>query len=119
MFAPQAQDLLEKLAEILLYNFDREHILQKLKTKKLSRKIKSKNLPFGPVPLKQVAEILATNGSDVNSPAAVSFTVLSQTPRGSTLTVAQWLECLTRDRGAVGSPASLSCVLEQDQLIIA
>ena len=41
---PQAQDLLEKLAEILLYNFHREHILLKLKIKKLLRKNKSKNL---------------------------------------------------------------------------
>ena len=39
---PQAQDLLEKLAEILLYNFHREHILLKLKIKKLLRKIRSK-----------------------------------------------------------------------------
>ena len=44
LFVPQAQDLLEKLAEILLYNFHRKHILLKLKTKKLLRKIKSKNL---------------------------------------------------------------------------
>ena len=47
LFAPQDQDLLEKLAEILLYNFHREHILLKLKTKKLLRKIKSKNLTAG------------------------------------------------------------------------
>ena len=47
LFAPQAQDLLEKLAEILLYNFHREHILLKLKTKKLFRKLKSKNLSAG------------------------------------------------------------------------
>ena len=47
LFAPQAQDLLEKLAEILLYNFHREHILLKLKIKKLMRKIKSKNLTAG------------------------------------------------------------------------
>ena len=47
LFAPQAQDLLEKLAEILLYNFHREHILLKLKIKKLLRKIKSKNLTAG------------------------------------------------------------------------
>ena len=47
LFAPQAQDLLEKLAEILRYNFHREHILLKLKTKKLLRKIKSKNLTAG------------------------------------------------------------------------
>ena len=47
LFAPQAQDLLEKLAEILLYNFHREHILLKLKPKKLLRKIKSKNLTAG------------------------------------------------------------------------
>ena len=44
LFAPQAQDLLEKLGEILLYNFHREHILLKLKTKKILWKIKSKNL---------------------------------------------------------------------------
>ena len=44
---PQAQDLLEKLAEIFLYNFNREHIFLKLKTKKLLRKIKSKNLTAG------------------------------------------------------------------------
>ena len=43
-FAPQAQDLLEKLAEILLYNFHREHIFLKLKIKKLLQKNKSKNL---------------------------------------------------------------------------
>ena len=47
LFAPQAQDLLEKLAEILLYNFHREQILLKLKIKKLLRKIKSKNLTAG------------------------------------------------------------------------
>ena len=47
LFAPQAQVLLEKLAEILLYNFHREHILLKLKTKKLLRKIKSKRLTTG------------------------------------------------------------------------
>ena len=47
LFAPQAQDLLEKMAEILLYNFHREHILLKLKAKKLLRKIKSKNLTAG------------------------------------------------------------------------
>ena len=47
IYAPQAQDLLEKLAEILLYNLNREHILLKLKTKKLLRKIKSKNLTAG------------------------------------------------------------------------
>ena len=47
LFAPQAQDLLEKLAEILLYNFHREHILQKLKIKKLWRIIKAKNLTAG------------------------------------------------------------------------
>ena len=46
LFAPQAQDLLEKLAE-LLYNFHREHIFLKLKIKKLLRKIKSKNLTAG------------------------------------------------------------------------
>ena len=46
LFAPQAQDLLEKLAEIL-YNFHCEHILLKLKTKKLLRKISSKNLTAG------------------------------------------------------------------------
>ena len=47
LFAPQAQDPLEKLAEILLYNFHREHILLKLKIKKLLPKIKSKNLTAG------------------------------------------------------------------------
>ena len=35
LFASQAHDLLEKLAEILLYNFHREHFLLKMKTKKL------------------------------------------------------------------------------------
>ena len=39
----EAQDLLEKLVEILLYNFHREYNLLKLKIKKLLRKIKSKN----------------------------------------------------------------------------
>ena len=47
IFAPQAQDLLEKLAKILLYSFLREHILLKVKTKKLLRKISSKNLSAG------------------------------------------------------------------------
>ena len=47
LFAPQAQDLLEKLAESLLYNFHREHILLKLKIKKLLRKIRSKKLTAG------------------------------------------------------------------------
>ena len=47
LFAPQAQDHLEKLAAIMLYNFHREHILLKLKAKKLLRKIKSKNLTAG------------------------------------------------------------------------
>ena len=42
LFAPQAQDLLEKLAEILLYNFHCKRILLKLKTKKLLLKISSK-----------------------------------------------------------------------------
>ena len=46
-FAPQAQDLLEKLAEVLLFNFHREHIFLKLKIKKLLRKNKSKNLSAG------------------------------------------------------------------------
>ena len=44
---PQTPDLLEKLAEILLYNFHRELILLKLKIRKLLRKIKSKNLTAG------------------------------------------------------------------------
>ena len=35
LFAPQAPDLLEKLAESLLYNIHREHILLKLKIKKV------------------------------------------------------------------------------------
>ena len=35
---------LEKLAEVTLNTFYRDHILLKLKTKKLLRKIKSKNL---------------------------------------------------------------------------
>ena len=47
LFAPQAQDLLEKLAEIILYNFHPKHILLKLKLKKLLRKIMSKNLTAG------------------------------------------------------------------------
>ena len=42
LFAPQAQDLLEKLAESHLYNFHREHILLKLKTKKLLQKLSLK-----------------------------------------------------------------------------
>ena len=50
---PQAQDLLEKLADILLYNFHREHILLKLKIKKLLREIsiglKTYQLEFSPV----------------------------------------------------------------------
>ena len=47
LFVSQAQDLLEKLVEILLYNFHREYNLLKLKTKKLLRKIRSKNLSAG------------------------------------------------------------------------
>ena len=47
LFVPQAQDLLEKFAEILLYNFHCVHILLKLKIKKLLRKIRSKNLSAG------------------------------------------------------------------------
>ena len=39
LFAPQAQDLLEELAEILLDNFHREHILLKLKIKRNIAKI--------------------------------------------------------------------------------
>ena len=38
------RNLLEKLAEMFLNTFHREHILLKLKIKKLLRKIKSKNL---------------------------------------------------------------------------
>ena len=45
LFVPQAQDHLEKLAEILLYNFHREHILLKLKIKKLLRKNNCKMIP--------------------------------------------------------------------------
>ena len=37
----------EKLAEMFLNTFHREHILLKLEIKKLLRKIKSKNLPAG------------------------------------------------------------------------
>ena len=47
IFAPQAPDLFEKLAESLLYNFHREHILLKLKIKKVFAKISSKNLTAG------------------------------------------------------------------------
>ena len=47
LFVPQAQDILEKLVEIRLYNFHREQILLKLKIKKLLRKNKSKNLSAG------------------------------------------------------------------------
>ena len=35
LFVAQALDLLEKLAECLLYNFHREHVLLKLKIKKI------------------------------------------------------------------------------------
>ena len=38
LFVPQAQDLLEKLGEILLYNFHCQHILLQLKTKMLLQK---------------------------------------------------------------------------------
>ena len=38
---------LEKLAEMFLNTFHREHILLKLKIKKLLRKIKSKNITAG------------------------------------------------------------------------
>ena len=41
LFAPQATEHLEKLTEILLYNFNCEHILLKLKIKRL-QKISSK-----------------------------------------------------------------------------
>ena len=41
---PQTSDFLEKLALFFLYNFHREHSLQKLKIKKLSRKINVKNI---------------------------------------------------------------------------
>ena len=37
LFAPQAPDLLEKLAEILVYNFYREHIMLKLKKKSFAK----------------------------------------------------------------------------------
>ena len=47
LFVPQAPDLLEKLAESLLYNVHREHILLKLKIKKLLPKISSKNFTAG------------------------------------------------------------------------
>ena len=46
-FEPQAPDHLEKLAEILLFNFHREHILLKFKIKKLWRKFISKNFTAG------------------------------------------------------------------------
>ena len=42
LFAPQAQDILEKLAEILLYIFHREHILLKLKIKIYGEKLSLK-----------------------------------------------------------------------------
>ena len=45
--APRMLNHLEKLAEMFLNTFHREHILLKLKTKKLLRKIKSKNLTAG------------------------------------------------------------------------
>ena len=44
---PGCWNHLEKLAEMFLNTFHREHILQKLKLKKLLRKIKSKNLTAG------------------------------------------------------------------------
>ena len=47
LFVPQEQELFEKLAESLLYNFHRKHILLKLKIKSLLRKIISKNLTAG------------------------------------------------------------------------
>ena len=40
-------DHLEKLVEMFLNTFHREHILLKLKTKNLLRKIRSKNLTAG------------------------------------------------------------------------
>ena len=57
--APQAQDLLEKLAESHLYNFHPEHDMLKLKIKKLLRKIRPKNLIAG---VKLSANFLATDG---------------------------------------------------------
>ena len=47
IFEPQLPDYLEKLVESLLYNFHREHLLLKLKIKKLLRKISSKNFTAG------------------------------------------------------------------------
>ena len=44
LFVPQTSDLLEKLALIFLYNFHSDHILLKLKMKKLLRKINVKNI---------------------------------------------------------------------------
>ena len=46
-YVPQASDLFEKLVESLLNNFHREHILLKLKIKKILRKISSRNLTAG------------------------------------------------------------------------
>ena len=47
LLAPQAPDVLEKLADSLLYNFHHEQFLVKLKIKKLLQKISSKNLAAG------------------------------------------------------------------------
>ena len=46
-FEQQAPDHLEKLAESLLYNFHRKHILLNFKIKKLQRKFSSKNFTAG------------------------------------------------------------------------
>ena len=44
LFTPQTSDLLENLALIVLDNFHHDHILLKLKIKKLSPKINVKNI---------------------------------------------------------------------------
>ena len=44
LFVPQTSDLLEKLALIFLYNFHHDHILLKLKIKKVITEINVKNI---------------------------------------------------------------------------
>ena len=60
---------MEKLAEIVLYNFHREHILLKLKIKKLLRKIKPKTLRF----LSTLWPILQVMAHHIQDKLTVSF----------------------------------------------
>ena len=58
LFAPQTSDLCEILALIFLYNFHREQSLLKLKMKKLSPKIKVKNIKNRVYPIRRILKSL-------------------------------------------------------------